>query len=161
MAPPFSIRRRVEFCETDLAGILHFSNFFRYMESAEHAYLRSLGFSVHGTTEAGTIGWPRVQTRCEYFKPLTFEEEVEVEVLVAEVRSRSVRYLFGFWKSGPQWPVLAARGETSTVCVRMNEAAGRMEATAIPEDLHAALEPAPPEALERLYPQPATPTTKQ
>ena len=40
------IRRRVEFSETDMAGIVHYSNFFRYMEAAEHEFFRALGFSV-------------------------------------------------------------------------------------------------------------------
>ena len=35
--------RRVEFAETDMAGIVHFSNFFRMMEATEHAFFRSLG----------------------------------------------------------------------------------------------------------------------
>ena len=49
MSYEFQITRRVEFSETDLAGIMHFSNFFRFMESAEHAFWRSLGFSVTGS----------------------------------------------------------------------------------------------------------------
>lgn len=42
----FHWRRRVEFAETDMAGIAHFSSFIIYMEQAEHALLRSLGTSV-------------------------------------------------------------------------------------------------------------------
>lgn len=44
--PGFHWRRRVEFAETDMAGIAHFSSFIIYMEQAEHALLRSLGTSV-------------------------------------------------------------------------------------------------------------------
>lgn len=44
----FHWRRRVEFAETDMAGIAHFSSFVIYMEQAEHALLRSLGTSVFG-----------------------------------------------------------------------------------------------------------------
>ena len=47
MAYEFKVRRRVEFSETDMAGIVHYSNFFRYMEAAEHAFFRSLGLSIH------------------------------------------------------------------------------------------------------------------
>ena len=50
----FSIRRRVQFAETDLAGIAHFSNFVRWMEETEHAFFRSLGMSIvmhHGEVE--------------------------------------------------------------------------------------------------------------
>ena len=46
MTTEFSISRRVEFSETDLAGIMHFTNFYRWMEICEHEFLRSLGLSV-------------------------------------------------------------------------------------------------------------------
>ena len=36
----FKVVRRVEFSETDMAGIVHYSNFFRYMEAAEHGFFR-------------------------------------------------------------------------------------------------------------------------
>ena len=42
----FKLTRRVEFAETDMAGIVHFANFFRMMEAAEHAFFRSVGFSI-------------------------------------------------------------------------------------------------------------------
>ena len=43
MAYEFKATRQVEFSETDMAGIMHFSNFFRFMETAEHGFYRSLG----------------------------------------------------------------------------------------------------------------------
>ena len=43
----FKMTRLVEFAETDMAGIMHFANYFRYMEVVEHAFFRSLGLSVH------------------------------------------------------------------------------------------------------------------
>ena len=46
MTYDFNVERRVEFSETDMAGIMHYSNFFRFMETAEHAFYRSLGHSV-------------------------------------------------------------------------------------------------------------------
>ena len=39
----FTYRRRVQFYETDLAGIVHFSWYPRYMEEAEHAMWRDAG----------------------------------------------------------------------------------------------------------------------
>jgi acyl-CoA thioesterase FadM len=45
-SPIFTWNRRVEFAETDAAGIVHFSSFFLYMEQAEHALFRSLGLSI-------------------------------------------------------------------------------------------------------------------
>ena len=50
-ASNFVYRRRILFHETDLAGIVHFSNFFKYMEEAEHAFVRSIGLSIHPPEE--------------------------------------------------------------------------------------------------------------
>ena len=58
MTTEFSITRRVEFSETDLAGIMHFTNFYRWMEICEHEFLRSLGLSVDMEDENGRFGWP-------------------------------------------------------------------------------------------------------
>ncbi len=46
----FRYARRVQFAETDLAGIMHSSNFFRYMEEAEHALWRAAGPSIDSVT---------------------------------------------------------------------------------------------------------------
>ena len=58
MSQVFKTERRVEFRDTDAAGIVHFSVFFAYMEQAEHEFLRSLGLSVHGGVDAdgNTVG---------------------------------------------------------------------------------------------------------
>ena len=98
MASEFTITRRVEFSETDLAGIMHFTNFYRWMEICEHEFLRSLGLSVDMEDENGRFGWPRVKTPCRFKRPLRFEEVVEVKLIVAEIRDRSIRYAFQFWK---------------------------------------------------------------
>ena len=70
----FKVQRRVEFSETDMAGIMHYSNFFRFMETAEHGFYRSLGFSVVMPETDPRLGWPRVHAECDYRKPLRFED---------------------------------------------------------------------------------------
>lgn len=52
----FEFERRVEFCETDAAGIVHFSSLLQYVEQAEHALLRSVGFTVHSGKEGTCHG---------------------------------------------------------------------------------------------------------
>ena len=59
MSEPFRVTRRVEFGDTDMAGIVHFSNFFRYMESAETAFLRARGLSVAWRDGGVRYGFPR------------------------------------------------------------------------------------------------------
>ena len=83
MAYEFKVVRSVEFHETDMAGIVHYSNFFRYMETAEHGFFRSLGFSLVTDQTDPPIGWPRVHAECDYFQPLRFEDEVEIHLLVS------------------------------------------------------------------------------
>src|SRR2546422_6278000 len=103
MACEFKAVRRVEFSETDMAGIVHYSNFFRFMETAEHGFFRALGFSIVERDRVPRIGWPRVHASCDYHKPLRFEEMVEIHLLVAEKHSKALKYQFRFRKlSGTQ-----------------------------------------------------------
>lgn len=142
----FSIRRRVEFADTDVAGIMHFSNYFRFMEVCEHAFIRSLGFSVHPsgagdncTATEVEVGWPRVHVSCDYRKALKFEEEVEIELVVEGVRKRTVDYRFSFWKdpqrNGGGERVLAATGAFTVLCVGWDGESGEMRAAEIPADM--------------------------
>ena len=140
-------RRRVQFAETDLAGIVHFANFFRYMEEAEHAFYRSLGFSVHrmvGHEDDDPVGWPRVHAGADFRKPLKFEEEFDVELLVAALGPKTIDYQFRFFGEGDE---LLATGKFTVICVRFDEAAGRMRAVGIPDAIRAKIEVAPAEAL--------------
>ena len=65
MPLPFCTSRRVEFRDTDAAGIVHFSVVPVYMEQAGHELLRSLGMSVHQHDAQGEISWPRVSVGCD------------------------------------------------------------------------------------------------
>ena len=80
MPSEYRLRRRVHFYETDAAGIVHFSAFFRYMEEAEHALWREAGLSIHPSD--GDIGFPRVATSFEFHRPLRFEQEFDVRMRI-------------------------------------------------------------------------------
>jgi acyl-CoA thioester hydrolase len=92
--PAFQIQRHVEFYETDMAGIVHFSNFFRFMETCEHAFVRSLGHEIHAMCGGLETGWPRVSAQCDYLAPARFGELLTIRMFIVEVRNRSVRYRF-------------------------------------------------------------------
>lgn len=153
----FIYRRRVEFADTDVAGIMHFANFFRFMEVTEHAFYRELGFSVHpfndevsDTEDSPKVGWPRVHASADYRMPLKFEEEVEVELLIEEIRSKTICYYFQFWKhpDEPEKRCLAATGRFTVVCVCFDTETRRMKGVAIPPEVRDLIETAPPELLE-------------
>jgi acyl-CoA thioester hydrolase len=131
-----------------MAGIVHFSNFFRYMERAEHAWFRSLGLTVFDQ-ESNPLyentGWPRVHASCDYRLPLRFEDEFEVELLVEGVRPRSLRYLFYFWNKAGK---IVAVGKISVACVTKDPLSGRLRAVEIPTRLRLLIQPAPAHLLE-------------
>src|SRR5882672_531685 len=142
----FRVVRRVEFSETDMAGIVHYSNFFRYMEAAEHEFFRSLGFSVVTRQVDPPVGWPRVHAECDYKLPLAFEDEVEIHMLVTEKKSKSLSYQFRFRKLNAP-PAEVARGLLTVVCVTHQH--GKMTAATIPKSVADKIEVAPAEALKR------------
>ncbi len=115
MSAPFRLQRRVEFCETDAAGIAHFSSFFLFMEQAEHALLRNLGLSVHQQDSEGLLSWPRVHAACDYLSPVRFEQILDVAVSVERLGEKSATYAFDFSLAGR--PV--AKGKVTTVCCRV------------------------------------------
>lgn len=130
----FRTQRRIEFGDTDMAGIVHFSNFFRFMESAECAFLRQFGLSVKMDWEGATIGFPRVSATCEYVSPARFEDVLDVAVTVDRVGSKSVSYSFEFTRAG----ALIARGKVTSVCCRVSHDK-RIESIEIPAGYRARL----------------------
>ena len=147
MAYEFKATRRVEFSDTDMAGIVHYANFFRFMESAEHAFYRSLGFSVIMDQFDPPLGWPRVHAECDYTKPLRFEDVVEIHLLVKEKRSKALNYLFRFNRLEPEPVQEVARGALTVVCVT-HRPGGKMAAVSIPSLIADRIEIAPAELLE-------------
>ena len=133
-------RRRVEFRDTDAAGIVHFSAFFFWMESAEHELMRSAGLHVFERHPDGSeFSWPRVSVSCDYRSALRFGEEVDIAVHVAELGRSSVTYRFVFEHDGRT----AAEGRVVAVRCQVRPG-GRLEAVAIPADIAARLTTAGP-----------------
>lgn len=146
MAYEFKAQRRVEFSDTDMAGIMHYSNFFRFMETAEHGFYRSLGFSVVDAILSPRVGWPRVHAECDYHKPLRFEDLVEIHLLVTEKRSKALSFQFRFRKVKGEATEEVARGALTIVCVSHGPD-GSMKAVPIPQEIANKIEVAPASVL--------------
>jgi acyl-CoA thioester hydrolase len=110
----FRTTRRIEFGDTDMAGIVHFANFFRFMEAAECEFLRGRGLSVKMDWEGQPIAFPRVSASCDYVRPARFEDLLEVTVTTDRLGEKSVTYAFEFSRGGE----LIARGKVTSVCCR-------------------------------------------
>jgi YbgC/YbaW family acyl-CoA thioester hydrolase len=133
MPTEFAVTHRVQFSETDMAGIVHFSNFFRWMEEVEHAFFRSVGLSVSMQHDGLHLGWPRVSVGCDFFGPVRFEDEVELRLRVTKVGEKSFNYEVDYAVVGRA----VALGRTTSVCCVLD--GGKMRSVAIPDAIRAKL----------------------
>jgi 4-hydroxybenzoyl-CoA thioesterase/acyl-CoA thioester hydrolase len=113
--PAFRTTRRVEFRDTDMAGIMHFSAFFTVLESVEHEFLRSLGLSVVMSGEEGQLGWPRVSASCDFKGAVKFEDILDIELSIARLGEKSVTYQFTVDHTGRR----IAEGKIVAACCRL------------------------------------------
>ena len=98
MASEFRYPRRVQFHETDMAGLVHFSCFFQYLEEAEHAMWRAAGLSIASRSSA--VGFPRVAAAMDFRRPLRFEDEFEIALRIAAVTEKTIQYACTMTRAG-------------------------------------------------------------
>ena len=123
----FRYPRRVQFAETDLAGIVHFSWMFRYMEEAEHALWRAAGLSV--AARGSDTGWPRINATFNIRSPLRFEDEFEVIVQLAETGGKALHYHHTIVRG----ETIIGTGTMTAVCVRHADDGSMSSMTVAPE----------------------------
>lgn len=134
----YRTKRRIEFSDTDMAGIAHFSRFFVFMESAEHEFLRSLGTSVATEWEGNKIGWPRLSASCEYLNPVKFEDTLDIHLTISRKGRKSMTYQFVFTNDDLE----IARGRMRTACCTCNPGE-KMKAIPIPDFIADQIEESP------------------
>ena len=135
MASQFTHTHTVAFHETDMAGLVHFSNFFRWMENAEHAFIASIGGSAVKQDDAVFWGWPRGKASCDYRAPVKFGDVVECQLFVKEIKIRSVVYFFRFFKDDPNGErIQVAKGQMTCVYARFEVKDQKMEALELDAD---------------------------
>ncbi len=135
----FRYHRLVEFADTDLAGIMHFANFLKFVECAEHAFFRSLGSRVHTSDGAVHQGWPRLEVACKYHRPARFEQTLEVALRLEELRTTSLRYGFWIFHGEGAERALLANGAFSIVHVELDAHPRALRKAPIPPELRAKL----------------------
>lgn len=143
----FLTRRRVEFRDTDAAGIVHFSVFFPWMEAAEHELLRSIGVEVLPPHDASSdaVTWPRVSASCDYFAAARFEDWLEIDVAIEKIGSSSVTFHVRFSRLGTDGKAVGiAEGRTVSVCCKLLPG-GSLEKVRIPDRIREKLQSLRPE----------------
>ena len=90
---------RVIFGDTDQMGVVYYANYLRYFESARAAYWRYLGKSYKDLVDAG-IALPVIEAHCKYRRSAFYEDLLEIDVAVGELRAASMRFVYNVWRGG-------------------------------------------------------------
>ena len=149
MAYEHTSTRRIEFSETDMAGLVHFSNFFRYMETAERDFFEAVGLDLIRTQPGALMGWPRVRAECKFSAPLRFGDTIDIHLAVKAVKDRSIDYQFRIYRLNPDGTrTQAGKGHMTSVLSELCDN-GELRSIALPEEVRSRISAAPAEALAR------------
>jgi acyl-CoA thioester hydrolase len=122
---------RVIFGDTDQMGVVYYANYLRYFEGARAAFLRHVGRSYKDLMD-WDVALPVVEAHCRYRKPARYEDLLDVEVTVSEVRSASMRFDYAVRRDAE----LLAEGFTRHACID-----GRGRPRRMPAELAALVQP--------------------
>lgn len=110
-APLYRHRCEIAFADTDASGAMHFPNVFRFVEAAEHAFLKSRNVLTFNRQDGS---WPRLQVWCDYKKPLVCGEFIEVLLTISRLGGSSLTWEFEVLTASGE---LAAHGGMTTARV--------------------------------------------
>ncbi len=141
--------RRIEFSETDMAGLVHFSNFFRYMETAERDFFEANGLDLICRSAGNIVGWPRTRVECKFMAPLHFGDTIDIHLAVKAIKDRAINYQFRiFCKQDDGSRTQAAKAHMTTIFTKL-DANGDLQSMDIPAEVRARITEAPQEVLAR------------
>lgn len=77
-------RRKIQFYETDLMGIVHHSNYIRWFEEARVHYMEKLGYGYEKASKTG-IDFAVINISCDYKSMVTFGDDVDIFVYLTSL----------------------------------------------------------------------------
>lgn len=141
--------RRIEFSETDMAGLVHFSNFFKYMETAERDFFEAAGVDLINNRAGELVGWPRARAECKFSAPVRFGDTIDIHLAVKAVKDRSIDFQYRIFRhltEGGREQV--AKGHMTTVFTRLDEQ-GQLQSSELTEAIREKITEAPASVLAR------------
>lgn len=141
--------RRIEFSETDMAGLVHFSNFFKYMETAERDFFEAAGVDLIRTKPGELVGWPRARAECKFSAPLRFGETIDIHIAVKAVKDRAIDFQFRIFRRNEDGSrTQCGKGHMTTVFTALSPE-GQLKSAPLPEHVRERIIEAPAEVLAR------------
>lgn len=105
----------VRFCETDLMGIVHHSNYLQYFEVGRVEWLRARGVAYEKWMAQG-VHLPVVDASLRYRLTARFDDRLIVETRVVDLARVSVRFGYRIVRDAPG-EELVCEGDTRLACV--------------------------------------------
>jgi acyl-CoA thioester hydrolase len=125
----FTIDIPVRWVDTDALKVVHYSNYFRYVEAAEEELYRSLGFTFKELNEKYKIAIPRVEAFSKYKAPARYGDILIVKLRLGDKTEKTIRYDFEILR----------KSDGETLCSGYLKIIGLdlslWKATALPNDL--------------------------
>lgn len=110
---------RVRYAETDKMGIVHHSNYLIWFEAGRSDLCRARGFSYKEMEDQDNALMVVAESYVRYKSPAFYEDVLTVRTQVAEVRSRSIRFIYEILRESDD--MLLAEGETLHVVTDENK----------------------------------------
>ncbi len=94
-------QHKVQYYETDKMGIVHHSNYVRWMEEARIDFLGQLGWDYAKLEESGVIS-PVTAIECKYLRSTMFPEVIAIDVQVEEFKGVKLKLRYTMTKEDGQ-----------------------------------------------------------
>lgn len=92
----YTYYRKAQYHETDQMGIIHHSNYVKWMEEARIGYMNQMGFSYKTVEEMGIIS-PVVEISVAYKKQVSFDDEIQISVSIKKYNGISLEFNYQFF----------------------------------------------------------------
>ena len=85
---------RVHWVDTDVAGIMHYTNYFRYFEACEEEFYRSISIPFNVIQTKYGISLPRVEAHCDYKATCRFGDVLDVTMALRRIAEKTITWSF-------------------------------------------------------------------
>lgn len=132
-----------------MAGLVHFSNFFKYMETAERDFFEAAGVELINNGSGELVGWPRARAECKFSAPVRFGDTIDIHLAVKAVKDRSIDYQYRIYRRlADGGREQAAKGHMTTVFTRLDDK-GELQSSLLTDEIRKKITEAPASVLAR------------
>ncbi|WPZ16994.1 thioesterase family protein [Geobacillus subterraneus] len=125
---------RVNFGDTDAAGIVYYPNYFKWFDIAGHQFFRSIGLPPAKLMNEQSIILPLLDVGCTFEHPLYYDDIITIKTAVEEVNRKTIKLRHEVFRG----EVRTGHGFELRGWVK--EENGRIFAVPIPDDVRQLLE---------------------